>query len=1046
MRLKKNLFWPALFLVFAAPLLADTNVLTNPGFENGTTGWVARSCSISAVTSPVRSGSYSARATGRSAAWQGIQQTLMDKVLVGQTYQISGYVRVSTASAQVKVSIQKTDGNGTTYTNVAVGTADNTSWLYLSGNYTLSVTGTLSELWVYFEGPDSGVDLYVDDASVYGPSVSDDASLQILSATRYQTIDGFGAAGAWYEGTLVSHTQKTTLYNLLFRDLGLDIYRVRNAYDQSGGADYMSRSAQIIAAGQTALGRPLKVLASCWSPPSYLKSNGDTADGGTLIGGPSNYAYDQLADWVADSITAWNNLGVQIDYLSIQNEPDWAASWDTCRYEPTQTSSYAGYAQALEAVYSELSARFGSAMPKLIGPETTGFTGAAGSSLSTYISAFLNHSHVYGYAHHLYNINAGDNPDAYLTAMQNFRSQWGTKPLFQTEYEKSTYVWPDAYNIALLMHNALTVEQVSAYLYWDLFWGEEGGLITLNSTSSYTINSDYWGFKHFSAFIHSGWQRIQASSDSPLLRISAYISPDNQNLTAVIINTSDSAAVNASLTFPDFTLTGGTIYRTTQTQNCENLGAYTGGNLVIPPKSVTTLSLTGFDTGIMRTLTVSSSDGGSVTAPGEGVFTYGQGAIVPVSAAAVPSWRFVQWTGTAVNAGKVADPFSAATTVTLDADYTLQADFEYDLTPPSPQPVWQVPPTAESPSRIVMTAAPCTDDNPPVEYYFECLTNPALSSGWQTSLTYKVLWLQPASEYVFRVKARDSAEARNETDWSSQASGITENPRYPVQILAPWQSGTSYAMPSGTNRLLIFTAHAERNGSLSLTSVTYGGVPMTKIAEREHGTTTRIYTAAFILDEAGLASATSDSFAMTWAAAPTNVGYAAGFLSNVRQQAPVSFVAVNSVASTPSSSISVSTAPLYAEAGDMVFAVGACGNTGIYTPENDFLEALELGISSADGVVAYKSVAQTAYETPALTHDNVNRQAVLGFVVQGAARDWLYGDFNWDLTVNLDDLPIFVDAWLTEDCGPLDLNSDCWLDLTELAEFAAGWLSEPSQP
>lgn len=1036
MRIEKSPFWPALFLALTAPLFADANVLTNPGFEDGTTGWVARSCSISAVPSPVRSGSYSAAATGRTATWQGIQQTLMDKVMVGQTYQISGYVRVSTASAQVKVSIQKTDGSGTTYTNVAVGTANNTGWLYLSGNYTLTVNGTLTELWVYFEGPDSGVDLYVDDASVYGPPVGNDVSVQILSTDRYQTIEGFGAAGAWYEGTLVSHTQKATLYNLLFRDLGLDIYRVRNAYDQSGGADYMSRSAQIIAAAQNALGRPLKVLASCWSPPAYLKSNGETANGGTLIGGPSNYAYDQLADWFADSITAWNNLGVQINYLSIQNEPDWTASWDTCRYEPTQTASYAGYAQALEAVWSELNARFGSAMPKLIGPETTGFTGAAGSSLSAYISAFLNHAHVYGYAHHLYNINAGDNPDAYLTAMQTFQTQWGTRPLFQTEYEKSTYVWPDAYNLALLMHNALTVEQVSAYLYWDLFWGDEGGLITLNSTSSYTINSDYWGFKHFSAFIHSGWQRIHASAGSPGLRISAYISPDNQNLTVVIINTSDSASLNASLDFPDFTITAGSIYRTTQTQNCEPVGSWTGGPLVVPPKSITTLALTGY-TGPQRTLTVSSSVGGSVTAPGEGVFSFGQGTVVPVAALADASWRFVQWTGSAVDAGKVADPASSTTSVTVDADYTLQADFEYDRTPPSPPPAWQVPPTAEGSTRLSMTAESSTDDNPPVEYFFECLTNPALSSGWQTSPTYSVQWLSPASEYAFRFKARDSAQEQNETDWSVQASAMTENPRIPVQILSPWQAGLSHPMPAGTNRLLLFTAHAERSGSLSLTSVTYGGVPMIKIAEREHGSTTRIYAAAFLLDEAGLTAASSDTFVPTWSATPGSVGYASAFLTSIHPDAPVSFSAVNS-----GTTATVSTAPLYAEPGDMLIAVGACGNTGNYTPENDFLKEIELAISSADGVVAQKTADQTGFETPALTHSNVNRQALVAFVVQGLPGDWLYGDFNWDLTVDLQDLLVFLESWLSGDCGRLDLNSDCWIDLNELAEVSRNWLQE----
>ena len=122
--------------------------------------------------------------------------------------------------------------------------------------------------------------------------------------------------------------------------------------------------------------------------------------------------------------------------------------------------------------------------------------------------------------------------------MTTFASTYGDKPLMQTEYEASTegYNWPDALNLAKLLHNSLTVEGVTAYLYWDLFWGE-GGLVGL-SGPSYNINSDYYGFKHYSAFIHSDWQRVDADADTSDLRMSAYVSPDNNNLSVVIINTS----------------------------------------------------------------------------------------------------------------------------------------------------------------------------------------------------------------------------------------------------------------------------------------------------------------------------------------------------------------------------------------------------------------------------------------------------------------------------------------------------------------------------
>jgi peptidoglycan/xylan/chitin deacetylase (PgdA/CDA1 family) len=78
------------------------------------------------------------------------------------------------------------------------------------------------------------------------------------------------------------------------------------------------------------------------------------------------------------------------------------------------------------------------------------------------------------------------------------------------------------------------------------------------------------------------------------------------------------------------------------------------------------------------TLIVSSSTGGHVSVPGEGPFSYARGRSVQVTATSDLNYHFVNWTGTAVDAGKVANPSSASTTVTMDADYTLQANFAID--------------------------------------------------------------------------------------------------------------------------------------------------------------------------------------------------------------------------------------------------------------------------------------------------------------------------------------------------------------------------------
>ena len=145
------------------------NLITNPGMETGnTTGWAVNGAGTIAVsTAQKHSGTYSLLHTGRTATWNGPLQNLTSKVQSGKTYACSGWVRLdNTASASIIMTIKKTDGGGTTYTNVATGTGSNSSWVQLSGNYTLTVSGTLTELSIYFEGPASGINYYLDDVSV----------------------------------------------------------------------------------------------------------------------------------------------------------------------------------------------------------------------------------------------------------------------------------------------------------------------------------------------------------------------------------------------------------------------------------------------------------------------------------------------------------------------------------------------------------------------------------------------------------------------------------------------------------------------------------------------------------------------------------------------------------------------------------------------------------------------------------------------------------------------------------------------------------------
>ena len=71
-------------------------------------------------------------------------------------------------------------------------------------------------------------------------------------------------------------------------------------------------------------------------------------------------------------------------------------------------------------------------------------------------------------------------------------------------------------------------------------------------------------------------------------------------------------------------------------------------------------------------LTISSTAGGSVTAPGEGTSTYDEGTMVNLVAEAEEGYHFINWTG---NVGTIADVNSATTTITMDDNYSITANF-----------------------------------------------------------------------------------------------------------------------------------------------------------------------------------------------------------------------------------------------------------------------------------------------------------------------------------------------------------------------------------
>jgi hypothetical protein len=76
-------------------------------------------------------------------------------------------------------------------------------------------------------------------------------------------------------------------------------------------------------------------------------------------------------------------------------------------------------------------------------------------------------------------------------------------------------------------------------------------------------------------------------------------------------------------------------------------------------------------------LTVSSTEGGQVTAPGEATFTYDKGAVVDLTAEPEQGYEFASWTG---DVDTIANVNAAATTIRMDGDYSVLANFGLEVT------------------------------------------------------------------------------------------------------------------------------------------------------------------------------------------------------------------------------------------------------------------------------------------------------------------------------------------------------------------------------
>ena len=222
--MRRNLLWVLAALVVAAMVAKigvafSAELLSNGGFESGTTGWTASGATFEIVTSPVRSGSQAASVTNASTTLYGIYQ-LVTGITGDTTYYLSGYgYRNNSNINGVLLRIHwysEPDGGGSYigYDDSNSLTTDSTSWQLMStGVITAPGTAQSARVRAYVDSKTGGtsVTAYFDDLSLSdSPTAVTLSSLTAHSPTsqatffRWQWLALTGAVGLVFGGVAVA--------------------------------------------------------------------------------------------------------------------------------------------------------------------------------------------------------------------------------------------------------------------------------------------------------------------------------------------------------------------------------------------------------------------------------------------------------------------------------------------------------------------------------------------------------------------------------------------------------------------------------------------------------------------------------------------------------------------------------------------------------------------------------------------------------------------------------------------------------------------------
>ena len=389
---------------------------------------------------------------------------------------------------------------------------------------------------------------------------SDRAVVWLDPSKRFQTIEGFGGAfteSAALNWLALSESKRNAFIQDYFGDQaghGYTFCRVHiNSCDFSlGNYAHVEKSGDValksysierdrqtiiplILAAQNVARRPLQLLASPWSPPGWMKTNGEMNHGGKLL---PQYQ-EAWANYFVKFIQEYAEAGIPIWGVSVQNEPAATQTWDSCIYSAEEERDFVRdwLGPALEQ------AGLGHVKIVIWDHNRDLMVQRAATVLRDTEAA----KYVWGTGFHWYGEDHFDH-------VQLLHDAWPDKKLLFTEgcQEGGSHrgSWALGERYARSIINDLN-RWTAGWIDWNLALSLDGGPNHVNNLCSAPIlidaendrlehQSSYFYIGHFSRFIQPGSQRILCAATRMALECTAFINP-NGEIVAVVMNRLDEA-------------------------------------------------------------------------------------------------------------------------------------------------------------------------------------------------------------------------------------------------------------------------------------------------------------------------------------------------------------------------------------------------------------------------------------------------------------------------------------------------------------------------